>query len=213
MTVVDDLVRVAVEGFGVTSAELRASSDLQVEVASAAGVDYVRREQWRSVAERLDQAHERAAAAHSGGSKKGPARCRLCDAPVRFVLTEMGKPMPLDPLPRPMGNVIMVPRGQSKLVAQVVSPGQLPVNGKAAYQAHFASCPDAAAHRRARSAKAGGGRGRVVELGPDCVVCRRPLAVALADAGETSHPMCDPAPAVAVERPTLTLLPGGGSGE
>lgn len=211
--VVQDLVRVAVEQFGVTSAELRRSSDLQVEVASAAGLEVdVRAEQWRAVAEGLDRAHERAAAAHAGRS--GISRCRSCGAPFRWVTTEAGKPMSLDPLPRPMGNVIMVPRGQSRLVAKVVSKSALPVKGAPAYQTHFVSCPDAASMRRPRRGS-GAGRGRKpAAAGPPCQVCRRPMNAAYALAsGEDTHPTCDPNPEAPATSsgPQLTLLTGGES--
>jgi hypothetical protein len=180
--VVNDLLRVAVEQ-GLTSAELRASSDARDALASAAGVVEPRVEQWRSLADGLDAAAERAAAAHGGRS--GASSCSGCGASIRWASTEAGKAMSLDPLPRPGGNVILVNQGRSRLVAVTVPRSSLPVVGRSAYQSHFVSCPMADQFRRRRS-------GRRAPGADPCLVCGKPRHRLLVDRGETTHPACHP---------------------
>ncbi len=195
--VVEDLTRVAV-GFGVTSAELRGSKDVRESVAAQAGVAQPLQDHWRGVVERLDRVHEREAASHHG--KAGPARCGGCDAPVRWVTTEAGKAMSIDPLPRPRGNIILVHQGQSRLVAQVVQRYALPVVGRPAYQSHFASCPMGDQFRKRRRARPGGDPGDdEVATGERLVPCRlcglrmHPLLLQLTPT-PTAHPTCEEKP-------------------
>ncbi len=71
--------------------------------------------------------------------------CRSCRAQVNWYKTTTGKNMPLDPEPHPDGNVYV------DIVANVVSVvakgSRTPL-----YRSHFATCPDAAAHRRPKGA-------------------------------------------------------------
>lgn len=192
---VEDLTRAAV-GFGVTSAELRASLVVRESVASTAGVAQPLQDHWRGVVERLDRVHEREAASHHG--KAGPARCTGCDAPVRWVTTEAGKAMSLDPLPRPNGSIILVHQGQSRLVAQVVPRVALPVVGRPAYQSHFASCPMSDQFRKRRRARPEAA-GVEVAAGERLVPCRvcglrmHPYLLAIVPT-PTAHPTCEEKP-------------------
>lgn len=73
------------------------------------------------------------------------AKCRSCGAPIRWAVTERGRNAPLDPEPHPEGNLRVEVRNGLDL-AIVVAPG----SEWGLYRSHFASCPNATAHRRAR---------------------------------------------------------------
>jgi hypothetical protein len=68
-------------------------------------------------------------------------RCRSCKQPIRWAFTEKKRRIPFDPDPHPTGNLI-VEAG----VARVAPAGSAPTM----YLSHFATCPQAAAHRKAR---------------------------------------------------------------
>jgi len=76
--------------------------------------------------------------------------CRSCSAEVIWVLTERGKRMPLDAEPYkgddPRGLFVL--RGRDELVptAVAVPPDAFP--DEPFYRSHFATCPNAARHRR-----------------------------------------------------------------
>ncbi len=77
-----------------------------------------------------------------------PGRCRSCGALIRWVVTQAGKAMPLDPQPdRERGNVFVHVGGEAEVfgaeMAQTVRIG-----GVQLYLSHFATCPDGPAHRR-----------------------------------------------------------------
>lgn len=55
------------------------------------------------------------------------SKCRSCQAPIRWIRTAVGKPMPLDFAPSPNGNV----RHDGEM-----------------YTSHFATCPDAKRWRK-----------------------------------------------------------------
>lgn len=63
------------------------------------------------------------------------SRCRACPAPVWWVRTQAGKPMPLDPEPVADGNVQLVAG-----LAHVLHKDEPPRPG-ARYVSHFATCP------------------------------------------------------------------------
>ena len=79
------------------------------------------------------------------------ARCRSCDAKIRWARTSSGKAMPLDPEPTPEGNIQLCIVGGEEIAA-VLGAGdraaaqleQIPL-----YVSHFATCPNAAEHRKA----------------------------------------------------------------
>lgn len=66
------------------------------------------------------------------------AKCRSCGASIKWVLTEKGKWMPLDAEPVEGGNIAVLNDG-----SYVSSdPGGM------RYLSHFATCPQASAHRK-----------------------------------------------------------------
>lgn len=80
--------------------------------------------------------------------------CRSCGARIRWVITSKGHRMPLDPNPHPQGNV--VPQGQSITVLEplaVVLPE--PPTDRPAWRSHFATCPNAAKHRKTKERRDG----------------------------------------------------------
>lgn len=95
------------------------------------------------------------------------ATCRSCDALIVWAQTTAGKLMPLDgenddgwdrPLLVPEGNVrptgryVTTLRGQRVMEVEVVDQAALfdPDARPAKYRSHFATCPNASAHRRPR---------------------------------------------------------------
>lgn len=71
------------------------------------------------------------------------AKCRSCQAPVRWVITAKGKRMPMDPTPVPDGNLwIDHIEGGMPVVNAVLTPDQVPPNVVFRYVSHFVTCPD-----------------------------------------------------------------------
>lgn len=69
--------------------------------------------------------------------------CRSCGASITWALTAERKPIPLDPEKRADGNVRIAGRLESgEIVVAVLTPGE------GEYVSHFATCPNAAKHRR-----------------------------------------------------------------
>lgn len=64
-------------------------------------------------------------------------RCRDCQQTVRWVITDRGAAMPIDPEPNPHGNVIIV-LGAARFVDVRTS-----ATTRARYMPHVASCPTA----------------------------------------------------------------------
>jgi hypothetical protein len=80
----------------------------------------------------------------------GIARCRSCGAEVRWVSTKADRRMPLDAWPSRDGNVQLV-ADQGQLVAEVLRSGRAAearARGLELFRSHFATCPNADAHRR-----------------------------------------------------------------
>lgn len=80
--------------------------------------------------------------------------CRSCDAPILWATNVVtGRRLPLDPAPDlERGNVIVDPRtdpARCKVLDQEAS-AQARREGAATYRSHFATCPNAAAHRSTR---------------------------------------------------------------
>jgi hypothetical protein len=75
----------------------------------------------------------------------GQGACRSCGAPVVWVrIGKQGSPMPLDPLPRPDGNVVRTGPETVKVLKED-EPTDQP-----RYRSHFDSCPDAGHWRQRR---------------------------------------------------------------
>ena len=74
--------------------------------------------------------------------------CRICKAPImwaRTVASETGtggKPMPLDPVPNPDGNVAVRQTGPGRFVARVLKDGEShDRTAEKLHMPHFATCP------------------------------------------------------------------------
>ncbi len=84
-------------------------------------------------------------------------RCRSCDAPILWCVTEAGKWQPLDAQPDPSGNVEIERRGCAT-VSRVVNNVAIVLGGALAesrggqpivrYMPHHATCPNADQWRR-----------------------------------------------------------------
>ena len=77
------------------------------------------------------------------------SRCKSCCAPIRWARTAAGKPIPLDLEPVPGGNIQL-----RDGVARVLTPIEAmiePLEGGPRFLSHFATCPYADEHRKARS--------------------------------------------------------------
>jgi hypothetical protein len=61
---------------------------------------------------------------------------RGCGRMIRWVTTEKGKAMPIDPAPNPNGNVVLL----DNFTAHVLHKGEDP-GGRDRYMPHFATCP------------------------------------------------------------------------
>lgn len=75
------------------------------------------------------------------------ARCSTCDAPViwaKFGAT--GKRVPLDVAPRADGNLTTTGADRDGTPLVVMAGEATPITER--YTTHFATCPDAAKHRR-----------------------------------------------------------------
>lgn len=86
------------------------------------------------------------------------SRCRSCDAPIVWTITEHGKKMPVDlePVDRSTGHGLFVlrprylrqRRGDDAPKAIAVTLGFFDGHDEPAYVSHFATCPHADQHRR-----------------------------------------------------------------
>lgn len=69
--------------------------------------------------------------------------CSSCGAPIIWCkFATSGKPAPIDAEPVPDGNLVMMP-GAKVEAARAGADGPL-------YKSHFATCPNAKAHRKSR---------------------------------------------------------------
>lgn len=169
VSVVSQLLEAVVE-LGLVPSELEVSGS---EVLSLAGVESVDPAVWQEVRRELLTLMARVA--RSAG-RHVAGECRRCGQPIRWSMTERGKRMMLDPLPYPMGNVVI-----RSGTAVVKGNNQLPLPAPA-YRAHAATCP-VTAHR-----------GSVVELAARraCVVCKYRLDQLWVAQGLNAHPTCRP---------------------
>jgi hypothetical protein len=75
----------------------------------------------------------------------GRGACQSCNAPVVWVrIGKQGSPMPLDPLPRPDGNVIRTGPETVRVLREDETTDQ------PCYRSHFDDCPDAKQWRQRR---------------------------------------------------------------
>lgn len=76
-------------------------------------------------------------------------RCRTCEQEIVWALTELGKPIPIDPNPRADGNITLHALGGAhQQIAHVLAADE--VASGPTYVSHFVTCPDAELHRRRR---------------------------------------------------------------
>ena len=88
-----------------------------------------------------------------GPSRPGPERkystCRTCGADVVWVVTEKGKPMPLDVDAGGGGRFRAEYENASHdTVVHFVKDSEMADNDQPLYTSHFATCPDRDLHRR-----------------------------------------------------------------
>jgi hypothetical protein len=79
------------------------------------------------------------------------APCTSCGALMIWTVTTAGKRMPIDAAPAADGNVKLTDRGAAMppLAVVTTNPAQL-FGVKQRWKSHFATCPQAGAHRRGR---------------------------------------------------------------
>lgn len=80
-------------------------------------------------------------------AKAGP-HCRSCDALVVWTMTDGKRPMLVNAVPSPGGNVALTTSRRGDIRSRVVPVGDQ--DGLVLHLAHFATCPGAARHRRPR---------------------------------------------------------------
>lgn len=75
------------------------------------------------------------------------SRCKKCPAQIEWVLTEAGKPMPINAEPDPKGNLVVVgvehDGTRQVKVADLFTPADA-----VRYMPHWATCPKAEEFRR-----------------------------------------------------------------
>lgn len=86
-----------------------------------------------------------------------PSTCRSCGAPIRWVRLPSGKALPIDPVPVPDGTVVVHADGERAAVVSDATMEALAIElgtegmeamARLRYRSHFASCPNAASHRK-----------------------------------------------------------------
>jgi hypothetical protein len=75
------------------------------------------------------------------------AECRGCHQHITWAHTVQGHRIPLDPDQVPDGNVVAQADGR----VRVLRSGETPDPAMPRYRSHFASCPNAARHRKPRN--------------------------------------------------------------
>lgn len=88
----------------------------------------------------------------------GPVPCRSCAAPIWWAVTEpAGKAIPLNNGVSPDGNLAVWRDQSGNLRARALVLDEEPAEHERRAVAHFATCPEAKAHRRPRSPRPGWG--------------------------------------------------------
>ena len=79
-----------------------------------------------------------------------PEHCSSCRAPIRWAVTEEGNPIPLDPDPAVNGTFRLDPAAPAAETPRAITVrlGDRPQFAGRLYLTHFATCPNAEAHRR-----------------------------------------------------------------
>lgn len=78
------------------------------------------------------------------------AACSSCDAPITWVINDAtNRRMPLDAATVDDGNVVILAGTMDGLpIAHVLARDEVPPIGRPRHVSHFATCPNAKAHRR-----------------------------------------------------------------
>lgn len=74
-------------------------------------------------------------------------RCRSCNARILWALTTKGRRMPIDPEPVQGGNIELEDRGRM-FPPLATFPVKVDNMTTKRYTSHFATCPNANAHRK-----------------------------------------------------------------
>lgn len=72
---------------------------------------------------------------------RGTSTCRECGATLRFVRMRSGKPMPVDPVADPRGNVAALKVGDRYSDGRVITQKDPAAVGEVVFNAHWNSCP------------------------------------------------------------------------
>lgn len=72
-------------------------------------------------------------------------KCKSCHRPMRWVITNRGRKMPVDFDPHEDGNVVVNQNDRAEVYG--ATPTVVP-DGSTLHFSHFATCPNAAEHRR-----------------------------------------------------------------
>lgn len=75
-------------------------------------------------------------------------RCRSCSTEIAWATSPTGALMPIDAAPTPDGNVAIHRDQRGDLHARVLKAGEEPLEHERRGTSHFATCPNADAHRR-----------------------------------------------------------------
>jgi len=80
------------------------------------------------------------------------AQCRSCKKPIRWAkIQPSGRSIPLDPKPRPGGNLVEVPvidGATGDRYVRYLRKGETVPAGTKRFVTHFTSCPNAKQHRK-----------------------------------------------------------------
>lgn len=85
------------------------------------------------------------------GVVSGSSSCRSCQRPVVWAVSEAGKNIPIDPEPKPTGNLVLLTSmrdGRIYIQARAFDAEQDADLQR--YVSHFVTCPDAKRFRRPR---------------------------------------------------------------
>lgn len=93
-------------------------------------------------------------------SERSVQYCRSCEAEIVWVITENGKPMPIDAEPGGLGPKGEQPRfrkervemvdGKKRKIVHFVKDNEMEANTRPLYHSHFVTCPDADEHRKGK---------------------------------------------------------------
>lgn len=77
--------------------------------------------------------------------------CRSCGAQIIWAVTQKNRNIPLDPVPVADGNITLEQRGAELAPLAIANAIRAP--GILYYKSHFATCPNAANHRRSKKTR------------------------------------------------------------